>query len=64
MQNGQHHPFSANSVCDALLKPKLISVKQAKEILSRENKKIVEDLRKGLDWFREHNPKAYMVLLD
>lgn len=22
------------------------------------------DLRKGLDWFRKHNAKAYMVLLD
>ena len=22
------------------------------------------NLRKGLDWFRTHNPKAYMVLLD
>ena len=26
--------------------------------------KIVEDLRKGLSWFRTHNPEAYMVLLD
>ena len=24
----------------------------------------VQDLRKGLDWFRQYNPKAYMVLLD
>jgi len=24
----------------------------------------IQDLRKGLDWFRKHNPKAYMVLLD
>ena len=24
----------------------------------------VKELRKGLDWFRTHNPKAYMVLLD
>ena len=24
----------------------------------------VENLRKGLDWFRKNNPKAYMVLLD
>tara|TARA_R100000781_G_scaffold65272_1_gene41086 strand:+ start:111 stop:359 length:249 start_codon:yes stop_codon:yes gene_type:complete len=22
------------------------------------------NLRKGLDWFRQHNAKAYMVLLD
>ena len=26
--------------------------------------KITKDLYKGLDWFREHNTKAYMVLLD
>ena len=25
---------------------------------------IVKDLRKGLDWFRNNNAKAYMVLLD
>ena len=24
----------------------------------------VNDLRKGLDWFRKNNPTAYMVLLD
>ena len=26
--------------------------------------KILKDLQKGLDWFRKHNPEAYMVLLD
>ena len=25
---------------------------------------MITDLRKGLDWFRQHNPEAYMVLLD
>ena len=25
---------------------------------------IIKDLRKGLDWFRQHNAKAYMFLLD
>ena len=24
----------------------------------------IKDLRKGLDWFRQHNSEAYMVLLD
>jgi len=24
----------------------------------------VQDLRKGLNWFRQHNAKAYMTLLD
>ena len=27
-------------------------------------KSIIKDLRRGLDWFRKNNPKAYMVLLD
>ena len=26
--------------------------------------KIVKDLRRGLDWFKKYNAKAYMVLLD
>jgi hypothetical protein len=26
--------------------------------------KVVTDLRNGLDWFKENNIKAYMVLLD
>ena len=26
--------------------------------------KILKDWRKGLDWFRTHSAKAYMVLLD
>ena len=25
---------------------------------------IVRDLHRGLDWFKQHNVKAYMVLLD
>ena len=25
---------------------------------------MIDDLRKGLDWFRQNNAKAYMVLLD
>jgi len=24
----------------------------------------IKTLRKGLDWFRTYNPKAYMILLD
>ena len=24
----------------------------------------VDELRKGLDWFKQHNPSAYMILLD
>ena len=25
---------------------------------------MITDLRKGLNWFRQYNPEAYMVLLD
>ena len=32
--------------------------------LGNANVQMVKDLRKGLDWFRTHNAKAYMVLLD
>ena len=28
------------------------------------NPKVIKELRKGLDWFRKNNAKAYMVLLD
>ena len=28
------------------------------------NDDLVTDLRRGLDWFRKNNAKAYMVLLD
>ena len=26
--------------------------------------KLVDEMRKGLDWFRKNNAKAYMILLD
>ena len=28
------------------------------------NSELQRDVRKGLDWFRENNAEAYMVLLD
>jgi len=28
------------------------------------NKKVLTDMRKGLDWFRKNNTDAYYVLLD
>jgi len=32
--------------------------------LGMHHDKLITDLRKGLDWFRKNNSKAYMVLLD
>ncbi len=31
---------------------------------TKANNKIIEDFRKGLNWFIENNPDAYMKLLD
>ena len=31
---------------------------------SDKTRKLVEDLYKGIDWFKENNAEAYMVLLD
>ena len=31
---------------------------------NKKTKQLVKDLYKGLDWFRDNNAKAYMVLLD
>ena len=28
------------------------------------NTDVIKNLRRGLDWFRTHNSRAYMVLLD
>ena len=32
--------------------------------MGRYDNRTITDLRKGLDWFRTHNSRAYMVLLD
>ena len=32
--------------------------------ISCKNDKMIDELRKGLGWFKENNSKAYMVLLD
>ena len=34
------------------------------EMVGGYNHTDVQELRKGLDWFRQHNAEAYMVLLD
>ena len=34
------------------------------DMLDERTAPMQKDMRKGLDWFRTHNAKAYMVLLD
>ena len=41
-----------------------IAVQFNNDILHPEVARISNDMRKGLDWFRQENPKAYMILLD
>ena len=41
-----------------------ISVQFNDDILHPTVAKISNNMRKGLDWFRQENPKAYMILLD
>ena len=41
-----------------------ISVQFNDDILHPDSAKLQNEMRKGLDWFRSENPKAYMTLLD
>ena len=53
------NPFSGESV---VLPPDAVAVYDW--IKGSELFKQYDDVQKGLDWFRKHEPKAYMVLLD
>ena len=67
------NPFSGASI---LLDPQEIAVYDVimganvtAEMMSAEGKykeadALYKDVRKGSDWFRKYNPKAYMVLID
>ena len=35
-----------------------------KRVTNKQILDVLGELRKGLDWFRQNNAKAYMVLLD
>ena len=47
----------ANQVLEAVVE---INNKEPNET----TKNLIRDLHRGLDWFKEYNAKAYMVLLD
>ena len=42
----------------------VIEMKYHGDMLDERTAPMQKDMRKGLDWFRTHNAKAYMVLLD
>jgi hypothetical protein len=53
------NPFSGESI---LLDPQEIAVYDV--IMGANLTKNWDLVRKGSDWFRKHNPEAYMVLID
>ena len=54
-----YNPFSGESV---VLQPDAIAVYDF--IKGSEALEQYDDMREGLDWFRQHEPEAYMTLLD
>jgi len=59
--SGAEHELNAKelSMYDFIMGAQLVL-----EMGMMESPKMVEDLRKGLDWFRKNNKEAYMTLLD
>ena len=53
------NPYSGDEV---LLQPDALAVYDT--IKGYELYGMWDEVRRGLDWFREHEPKAYMILLD
>jgi hypothetical protein len=53
------------SIYDMIMGAQLfIEMRYNGDMLDPRTVDIQKDMRKGLDWFRTHNAKAYMVLLD
>ena len=48
------------SMYDFIVGSQLVMEMQPRMVKPRQ----IADFQKGLDWFRQHNAKAYMVLLD
>ena len=53
------NPYSGEKVT---LQPDAVAVYDM--IKGSEAMRLYDDVRVGLDWFRQHEPEAYMVLLD
>lgn len=53
------NPYTGEAVT---LEPDAVAVYDM--IKGSEQFKLYDDVRLGLDWFKKHEPKAYMVLLD
>lgn len=67
------NPFSGASieldpqeiaVYDVVMGSTMTAEKASARGQHKEAERLYKDVRKGIDWFIKHNPKAYMVLLD
>ena len=67
------NPFSGASieldpqeiaVYDVIIGSTMMAEKLSARGQYKEADRLYKDVRKGSDWFRKHNPKAYMVLID
>ena len=67
------NPFSGESILldpqeiavyDVIMGANLTAEQFRKEGKFKEAEQLYKDVRKGSDWFRKHNPEAYMVLID
>jgi len=54
-------PADAVAVYDVIIGSSMMAEKATS---SKAQAKLYKEVRKGLDWFMKHEPKAYMVLLD
>ena len=54
-------PADAVAVYDVIMGSNLMAGKTSDPKMQD---KLYEEVRKGCDWFRKHEPEAYMVLLD
>jgi len=63
--SGESYELTAEelSMYDLIMGAQLL-IEENGGIFKKEAFKYQKALRKGLDWFRKVNPKAYMVLLD
>lgn len=67
------NPFSGESILldpqeiavyDVIMGSNLTAERLAAQGKHKEAEALYKDVRKGSDWFRKHNPEAYMVLID
>lgn len=55
-------PADAVAVYDVIMGSNLMAEQSGTS--PKKQAELYKTVRKGLDWFRKHEPKAYMVLLD